>query len=487
MPQRGKILYQWFQGGVGNHDIFLGKNQVAYAENVNMRDPEKVTLVQKAENFALTSNDLVLCKAFGLFWSYAYMWSTDWKMYWAWDNQVLCTTTYWKPIYNMLNRYSWFYWVAGNARIGKIDPTDMYSWDPLEWKPTYNENYYTSSTNLFFKRWSQDTSYFWGVTRWLQMIKFDNSLTASITTNLPYTWIWLWKTINYLKWFTQKGQLCLHDMANTSLYADIDLDWYYVEAIQVNARELLIGWRDAENTAIFTPEWEGKTLIAQSRLSWPDQKKVHYYGRKTDFMYEEYWYVGMRQNGNDTHGTYNNISYMINTESIACYGQTMPWMPYSWDFLTRNYNWDLIDEIWMIKVESSSAGNSLYYSWRVWTTCWVDKLDLDKVNKPDKFQNNWYLYTQKSDFWDSKARINKVKLRWYTTAGATIKVYCSTDGEAWDLKGTLNGTNPKKYYLLDANVEWYTVQRKIELSTDDEDVTPILYTFSFEYEIWDNE
>jgi hypothetical protein len=40
----------------------VGRNQVAYAENVFLRDPEFVSLGQKSENYALTDNDLVLSK-----------------------------------------------------------------------------------------------------------------------------------------------------------------------------------------------------------------------------------------------------------------------------------------------------------------------------------------------------------------------------------------------------------------------------------------
>jgi hypothetical protein len=41
-----------------------------------------------------------------------------------------------------------------------------------------------------------------------------------------------------------------------------------------------------------------------------------------------------------------------------------------------------------------------------------------------------------------------LKIRAYTTAGQTIKVYSSVNGAAYTLKETLNGTDPKKYFLV---------------------------------------
>jgi hypothetical protein len=55
------------------------------------------------------------------------------------------------------------------------------------------------------------------------------------------------------------------------------------------------------------------------------------------------------------------------------------------------------------------------------------------------------------------------------------------------LKQTLNNTTAKKFFLLDAHEEAYTIQWKLELETDDEDLSPKLYAMSFIYEIPDNE
>jgi hypothetical protein len=251
--------------------------------------------------------------------------------------------------------------------------------------------------------------------------------------------------------------------------------------------EMLVSGINQENTNIFIPNWEDKTLLAQSRTSWPDARKLHFYGRNA--VYTWLTDVRYRQAGTDTHGSYNNICYMINNWSVMSYGSTIPWLSRCRNLeLTRNYNGDLITDIGMIKVETETDGdNWLYYSWRVWTTCGVDRINLDKVSAPDTYATSGYFFTQKFNYWDAKASINKVKMRAYTTATQTIKIYCSVDWWAWELKQILNGTDPKKYFAIDSNVQGYTVQWKIELDTNNEDETPVLYAFSFNYSIWDNE
>jgi hypothetical protein len=82
-----------------------------------------------------------------------------------------------------------------------------------------------------------------------------------------------------------------------------------------------------------------------------------------------------------------------------------------------------------------------------------------------------------------KTFIKKVKIRADTTTGQTIKVYSSVNGGAWTLKQTLNDTTAKKFFLLDANEEAYTIQWKLELETNDEDLSPKWYAMSFIYEI----
>jgi hypothetical protein len=58
-------------------------------------------------------------------------------------------------------------------------------------------------------------------------------------------------------------------------------------------------------------------------------------------------------------------------------------------------------------------------------------------------------------------------------------VYSSVNGAAYTLKETLNGTDPKKYFLVWSNEECYSIQRKIVLETDDDTKTPKLYAFDF--------
>jgi len=490
MPQTWTILMQWFHAGIGNHDTFLWENQVAYAENVHLRDPEFIKLAQKAENYALTDNDLVISKLELEYNWHAYLWTEGGKMYDKGSNIVLCTTATAKTITNIFSRYSYIYFTIWNSRLWRIKTNylvDGSSWvfGDLETQATYVENHKTASDEIPIKVLERNVDSVFCLCP-SQLKRADNNFTYTDMATISGVGNGIRKTLNYYKLFTHRGILWYTDWSNNVLNASLDLNSFYIEGIYVNSMEMLISGIEQSNTFIFTPSWEDKAPIAVSRTSWPDAREVHYYWRNstptglTDSRWRQAW--------TDTHWSYNDIWYMINKWAVMSYWSSVPWLPKSWNLITRNYNGDLIDDVGMVKVETNTDGtNWLYYSWRVWSTCWVDRIDLDKIEKPVVYQDSWYVYTQKYNFWHAKASINKIKIRASTTTGQTIKVYSSVDGGAWTLKQTLNDSTASKFFVLDAHEQAYTIQWKLELTTDDENETPVLYAMSFNYTIWDNE
>lgn len=490
MPQTWTILLQWFQWGIGNHDTYLGENQVAYAENVHLRDPEFIKLEQKAENYALTDNDLVLSKLELEYDGHAYLWTQGGKMYDKGSNIVLCTTAYAQAISSLFVRgNTYLYFCMWTTRVGRIETDYLVDWSSwvawdLEAQSTYNESYKTSTSDFPVKSREVDGSEVMCLVNG-NMKSGDNTLTYVTLTAIAWTPIWLWTTLNYWKAFNHRGYLTFADGTSTQVIAGKDYDSFYIEWFQSNDQEFLVSGINQENSNIFAPSGEAKVLIAQSRTSWPDARELHYYGRKTNPFSD----FRNRQRGNDTVWAYNDVCYMINKKGVMSYGSTVPWLSKARSLITRNYNGDLIDEVGMVKVETESAtgDNWLYYSWRVGSTCGVDRINLDKIGNPNLFQDSGYVYTQKYNFWHAKASINKIKIRATTTAGQTIKVYSSVDGGAWTLKQTLNDSTASKFFVLDGHEQAYTIQWKLELETNDEDETPVLYAMSFNYTIWDNE
>lgn len=489
------MLLQWFHWWIANHDVLVGRNQVAYAENVFLRDPEFVSLGQKSENYALTDNDLVLSKL-----SAEWFMGTDWgKIYKNWTNdQVWDVWNY--AIINMFSSvgadvYVWIQrWVTSLARV-LYNEMPWKSWW-VSWTVQAQVSYNASVkswTDVPLKYWSSSntwsTSFYLYIYAWSLQLA-DGSLTYTALPTLQVNWVWLWRTLNYIKCFSSRWRVHFTDWANNTLNATQDMAWRYIEWIYGNNIELLVAWREKENAMIFVPSWEWKELIARSRLSWPDQRKIHYYGREFPNLPDT---PDLRQSWNDTYWNFNNVTYMINDWAIMSYWAIMPWLSNSRNIETiSNYNDDTISEIGMLKVETASfwiteSTNWLYYSWRAWSVCGVDRIDLNKINNPDTYWARGELHTQKFDFWDNKVYINKVKIKAYTTAWQTIKVYTSIDWEAFELKQTLNENDPKKYFMLDCNVECYTIQWKFVLETDDDTLTPKIYAFSFIPKVWNNE
>jgi len=483
------MLLQWFHWWIANHDVLVGRNQVAYAENVFLRDPEFISLGQKSENYALTDNDLVLSKL----QSQNFLWTNGGKIYKNWTNDMVGDLgnnaiinffiSSWTDLYVWMQR--------GYTSLARIDYDEMpwkswwVSWD-VEAQASYNATAKTGWLNDLPVKYikNSDTSFIFLM--WSSLKLADGNLTYTALPSLWYIGVGIWRTINYIKAMESRGNLQYTDGANNILNATQDMVWRYIEGVYGNNIEMIMSWWQAENTVIYVPSWEGKQMIARSRLSWPDAKKVHYYGREFPNVPAN---LESRQAGNDTHWNFNNITYMINDGAIMSYWSIIPWLSNSRNIETvSNYNDDTISEIWMVKVEAGSTTNWLYYSWKDGDgVCWVDRIDLNKINNPDTYRARGEVHTQKFDFGDNKVYINKVKIKAYTTSGQTIKVYTSIDGWAFELKQTLNENDPKKYFLLDCNVECYTIQWKFVLETDDDTKTPKIYAFSFIPKVWNNE
>jgi hypothetical protein len=71
-------------------------------------------------------------------------------------------------------------------------------------------------------------------------------------------------------------------------------------------------------------------------------------------------------------------------------------------------------------------------------------------------------------------------MRAYTTANQTIDLSVSIDGWPYTLTRMFNSTNPKAYHDVKDNFECYEIQFKIELKTNNENATPVLYDFTFD-------
>lgn len=486
------VLLKGFHWWMSNHDSFMDDNQVAYAENVFLRDPEFVSLGQKSENVALTSSDLVLCKLDSTRYGYTYFWSDGGKMYDVGNNVVNCTTSLWEAIFNIVYLNGYVYRSHGQNKIGRIDDLEMKwggSWSSgnLEAQATYNESYNTGSSITRYLTQGGDIIF-------TSMASSDTKKLSSWGTvsTIFSSWlsVWLRRTLNYYK--TQNihpWRVLYFDWTNnyanaTAWYGGAMLDWFSHEWF-----EMLVSGIANENMVFFQQNGEGRAILARARLSSPDSKKAFYFGRGRTLNISSAT-ERRKQSGNDVHWGLNNIIYMIAENGILSLGSLYRWLPLSWCMeATKNYNNQAVDEIGMCKVEVNSSTDEswLYYSRKVGSQCGVDRIDLEKINNPDSYWNEWAIYTQKYDFWENKACVGKVKLRAYTTSTQTIELYESIDGGAFTLVATLNGTDPKKYHLITYNREAYTIQWKIVLRTSNASATPKLYAFSFDPKVYANE
>lgn len=186
----------------------------------------------------------------------------------------------------------------------------------------------------------------------------------------------------------------------------------------------------------------------------------------------------------------NNLYLVWNTSEIHKYWQLTTWLPKTiHKVLTEdNTNTDL-DTIYALSY--LPIEKSLFYSYKQWTTYWIDYMDLDNLTTTE----DWYFVTQV--FRWPPNYINKIKqvriTTSYTNGDNYVKVYKRVDNaSSWTEIRTINDstatierheikTNAWTWSLSD---EFKDIQFKVEIHNDlQTDTPPIVHWLDLEYTI----
>lgn len=467
-------LIKGIHNGIGWHDVYLGANQVAYTEDLQIQDPEKVTLWLKSTNVITTWNNLAMCMYQA--WKSYYFWAENGKVYHDTLWEVLDTWA-WKDIINIERSESWW-----NYTLYFSDTEDLWYVDYFD---SIGSTDWSTETSYVFPSGSQLAMYtsikdgsdiVFGAINSYYRVVWRWSYTS--LTNPSWTPVWIWKTTNYFNLFTSTWEHYYSNWANSLASALNILKWRYKKAFYEESLQGIITSWSPDNSKLYALT-EGKTLLASARLSTPDNKKAFYFGRNDYSYFQGNWMVW-----NDTVNSINNYIYFVWSNGIISYWAEHPWLKKFWNVMTtKNYNNDTVDDIWFVKSITQTDGTiHLYYSWRVGTTCWVDYIDLNGST----YKDSWVFYSPKYITTDADAgqkyKIQRLKCRSTTDADTSIKIYVSLDGWAFTLVDTLSNTNQKQAHLIHKHYECHEIQRKFELITTDSSKTPEFRSFSFTQE-----
>ena len=480
-----KILapYGWMAG----HDVLMWANQCAYIENLHTRNPEYVTLWQKPEEVFATGTSLMLS---GVQDDLYFAWE-DGKIYRRADWVNVCTVADGWNIYNLKRVGNYYYFSRSNANTSKLARvliTEAQSGTDRTAETSYSDDYtawgnMTSMQKTLFKGSemlsAQDDD--------IYLLENDSGGTATLQSDLwSFVWdvVWFWQYWQDTKAVTTRWQYSfitvdwsntlLRFPHNTAMMAWFTVDWW----------EYIISGTDNDNSAIYQPNGYGKSIIAQATSTANiESKEKFYFGRANEIASRDEATTKMW--GDDVVASYNNIIYMIAKDKVISLGTQYRGQPLARDYTTSvNDAGDATVAIWFVKWIVDSHVPYLYYSREnAAGNCGVSKIKMQL--EPTLYHSQWVEYTRKFVFdWD-KAGITQIKMRAYTTATQTIKVYIALDWWSYELVDTLDSTDPKEYHLLNKNYEGYECQFKFVYDTSDTSVTPRRYSFDFVTTIFD--
>lgn len=466
------VLIHWIHNGIWWHDVYLGENQVAYTEDLQIQDPEKVTLWFKSTNVITTWNNLAMSALFG---NEDYYWCETWKVYDETGTIVLDTWVS-RSIIWLVRAHGWTVYFSDTNDLWYLDYTD-----------TLGSTDWTAEASYVYPVWSQNAMYsyildwddivagsVWGFYRILNAAPW--TIVSLSTSN--WWWIGIWKTTNYFNLFSSDWEHYYSAWSSSLASALNILDGEYKKAFYKEWLQWCITSWLPENSKLYAIG-ENKQLLASARLSTADNKKAFYFWRN-DVESISFNWMGWQ----DTTTSIQNYIYFVASNGVISYWSEYPWLNKAWNVLTtKNYNNDVIEDVWFVKpVEQSDGTIRVYYSWRVATTCWVDYIDLSSTTYKDSGVFYSQKYINKDIHSWQKYKIQKIKTRANTDTDATINIYISRDGGAFELVGTLNNTNQKQAHLINKHYEWHEIQWKFVLATTDNTKTPEFRSFSFSME-----
>lgn len=484
MPQ-----YTNFTGGMTSHSLLVGEWQVSYASKVQLRIPWKIMLGQKSELVTATGTDLCL-SMYNWGGNALYMWSKWGKVY---DTSATVRATLTGAssvplaIYNIVWVWSHIYLAAAynsndvnNFVIARISMAESANAD----RGAQSSRDATHEKAIFMKK---------TLFQWSDCYFLDNALVRLLENDAPGTisfadGLWsriasFWKSWQDIKAVTNAWKMIYMAPLLDNIIFSYDLSSLMMDWFMLEWSEFIIWGGTPSSSVLYAPNGYWKQVVGRAYVD-IDAENVEkfFFGRTNGVLTETYPTNTFWDNIFDSA---NNITYAINKNKILSRGSDYN-LPTSFSYLTdTNSAWDVLTEIWFVKVISTSTNTYLYYSWENEAgNCWVDRVDITN-NVPTSYHSSGVVYSWKLQLSPDPLQLDRLRIRAYTTAWQTIKVYASIDWDDYYLVETLNGTDPKEYQIVWRSPLAREVQFKFLFETNDWTKTPELLSYWFNAEWYD--
>lgn len=263
---------------------------------------------------------------------------------------------------------------------------------------------------------------------------------------------------------------------------------YYWDWLSASYSSLQDLWNRIERVA---QQWNFDYIITQSwdlwKSSWYDYVRIWKH-RKSKRLNDNSQFIDQLNFNNElsdsiTVTTSSNDVYMISWSKLYKYWSMIDWLQPSFhSVLETDSAWNAIDEIFCLFNHERSW--KLAYSYRSWTTYWIDFIDLESKETA----KDWHVVTPIFRWPPNKVgKIREIRATTSNTSWSNyIKLYKRINNWSWELFRTINNSTDTIDRLAHTseNDQFTDVQFKIEFHNESQwDTPPVLHHFELIYEI----
>lgn len=155
--------------------------------------------------------------------------------------------------------------------------------------------------------------------------------------------------------------------------------------------------------------------------------------------------------------------------------------------LDRNHNWDMIDRIYCIR---ESWGN-LYYSYKAWSTYWVDYIDLSSLESHSSWTVIFTVLRSEPDYVWKENKLD-FTISNLSENGKSIDLYSRIDWSEWESLWTYTSSDRLIKRIEKASLSRQFIDHQFKMvlhNTAQDDKPPILHSATLTYsdKFWNDE
>ena len=468
-----------------DNDSLWWESQFSYSEWIDTKtNPDSLILSRKTTAPVTNTDNFLMFAEYDNFFYFGEWWrvyNKSWTLVYTlpWNRPIRNVAKFWD---NFLMFYStwnsiriartWFIWSSPDFWSVTVQ---WWTLDPIV-PNSFSQPYDTVAWPFCcLINDSEDTLYF----------VVNNKVYRIIVTTAPFIEVWLvleWPIV----WLTKNGsQINVYLMSWRKYFWDgfslqhdgyVDL-WEDIRFVQdtKNYDYIVAGTASSIYSKMFVSQWQEFSLV----------KKASFTLEKTwnaitkELWKNAYWITWRFWNfciTTDQDNVYNTIwDYW----RIEAFWNKVVWTPMA---SSVEYSNDEIQDFWWIWSWKGINWWFVFFSYRDtdWN-CFVDSIANFRTPSP-KFVWTWTLYTQKFSFWTQKVRIKQYRIRAFVPNGTWISIYASYNwNQNYELIKSLETWDKTDIYSLTSWWPFFEIQRKIEMTSNNENVTPILYQIDVDY------